>query len=164
MTTDAEIIRAEEDAERRKTKLKHVEDQSRVSHLTVAVVAQSNLAQMCKTPRFMKDHWADELRMISLGAAAAGDHKTALDGYETLGKHVGALSDGPAQQHLHIHDAELVREATTQELDGSLQTIRDRKAALTAQISPPTPDDVPPASAPREVEAEVVDPEIEDLL
>jgi hypothetical protein len=79
------------------------------------------------------DTWRKELRQISLAAAAHGDFKSAVEGFRDIGKHLGALAEKPAEQHLHLHDAASVKEATTSELEAKLAALRQRQAEAAAQ-------------------------------
>jgi hypothetical protein len=95
------------------------------------------LAVMASAPKFAIDLWSDELRAISLAAAAAGDFKSAIDGYRDLGKSAGLLTEKP-QQHLHLYNAQdpaLVREAPTESLEQRLAQLRKAAEvpALTAE-------------------------------
>lgn len=92
------------------------------------------LSVMALAPKFAMESWSDELRAISLAAAAAGDFKSAIDGYRDLGKSAGLLTEKPAQ-HLHLYspqDPALVREAPTESLEQRLAQLRKAAEALPA--------------------------------
>jgi hypothetical protein len=104
------------------------------------------IAELTTVAGITLDTWAGEVRQIALASAAHGDFKSALTGYEQLGKHLGALKDqatGPTEQHLHLHNltAEELRGASTEALQARLDAIkRQQGAKATTQDELPLPE------------------------
>lgn len=88
-----------------------------------------------KKLQFGLQEWVQEVRAVSQLAAASGCFGAALDGYELIGKHMGAnINALPANQnHLHIHDADALAEATDAEIMQNIKYIKQQKAALAPQ-------------------------------
>jgi len=100
-----------------------------LSPRTALSVTQDVLKTLAMAPRFSVELWQDELRAISLAAAAAGDFGAAISGYKDLGKAAGLLTEKPAQ-HLHLYgaDAAVVKEAPTASLEHRLAELRKQAA------------------------------------
>lgn len=90
-------------------------------------ITQSVIGRLALLPQAVKEHWEAELRSISLAAAAAGDFASAVDGYRELGKSYGKTNEGPQSQHVHFHDAEVVREQPTEALEARLAHLREKR-------------------------------------
>jgi hypothetical protein len=111
-------------------------------------ITRAIIAELAGMADITMDTWKAEVRQVALAAAAHGDFKSALKGYEDLGKHLGTLTDAPAAQHLHLHSQEAIRESSTEDLQQRLAQIK----ASQAELNKPQSD------------APSVDDEIEDLL
>lgn len=105
-------------------------------------ITRNIIAELASMADITMDTWKQEVRQIALASAAHGDFKSALKGYEDLGKHLGTLTDAPAAQHLHLHSQEAIRESSTEDLQHRLAQIKASQAQLaTSSQSEPACDD-----------------------
>ncbi len=95
-------------------------------------VTQAVLAHLAVIPDAVEANWENELRQISLAAAASGDFKSAVDGYKELGRAFGKTAENAPAQHVHFHEAEVVREATNEDLEARLAFLRRKRAEAIA--------------------------------
>jgi len=109
-------------------------------------VTQRVVGYLALIPTAVEDAWADELRAVSLAAAAAGDFQASIKGYEHLGKANGRLTDNPTAQHVHFHDAEVVKEQSTGDLEARLAHLR--KPAPEPTTEPTTEPIIEPTTEP----------------
>jgi hypothetical protein len=118
--------------------------------------ADEVLETLMLLPSVTMDTWRQEVRAVSLAAAAAEDFVSAIAGYKEIGRSLGLVSD-KSDQHVHFHngrgvvDAEVLREAPEADL-------RNRLRQITSELEAPV------VAAPAEVVDADAEAELERIL
>lgn len=100
-------------------------------------IIDASIQSAFTSQKFGVGEWLQEVRAVSQAAAASGVFDVALKGYEMLGKHLGAnISDAaPINNHLHLHDADLMKEASDEDIMANIAHLKRQEAAQGSQPS-----------------------------
>ena len=105
----------------------HMHDVSRKHRAGLGVVVSSALTHYLTQEALTMPAWAHEVRAVARAAAASGDFRNALVGYELVGKYLGALNNTSGENHLHIHRPTDIDKLSTSQL-------RDRLVEVEASV------------------------------